>query len=306
MDRFDELTAFVAVVEAGGFSAAARRLGQSQSGVSKAIGALERRLGVQLLQRSTRVVNTTDAGQSYYQRVKPLLDEVAQVDSELVSSTREIAGPVRIAASATFGRLHVLPLLPKLLALHPKLKLDLQLTDGVQDLLAEGIDLAIRISPAVSPDAVVRRVTTTALVCAGSRSYFARHGIPRTPKELVSHNCLIFDGMDRWVFDGPRGRHTVRVSGNLASNTVEAILSAVQAGVGIGMFNGASLVGDLGGPDIIRVLDDFIGEKRDLGLIWPHRKFIPARVRQVTEFFASELAARLSSAVGEPDAAWRA
>lgn len=293
MDRFQELTAFVAVVEAGGFSAAARRLGDSQSSISKAVGALERRLGVQLLQRSTRVVTLTDAGRSYYQRMKPLLDEVAQADSELVSSTAELSGLVRIAASATFGRLHVLPLVPKLLALHPKLKLDLQLTDGVQDLLADGIDLAIRISPAVSPDAVVRRVTTTSLVCVGARSYFEQHGVPEMPQDLMNHNCLIFNGMDRWVFDGPRGRHVVRISGNLASNTVETILSAVQAGVGIGLFNGASLAGDRRDRDLIHVLEDFIGETRDLGLIWPNRKFIPARVRQVTDFFAMELAGRL-------------
>ncbi|WOB07125.1 LysR family transcriptional regulator [Piscinibacter gummiphilus] len=298
MDRFHELTAFIAVVEASGFSAAAKRLGDSQSGVSKAVGALERRLGVQLLQRSTRRVNLTDAGRSYYQRMKPLLDEVAQADSELASSTMELSGLVRIAASATFGRLHVLPLVPKLLALHPKLKLDLQLTDGVQDLLADGIDLAIRISPTVSPDAVVRRVTTTSLVCVGSRKYFALHGTPKTPQDLVHHNCLIFNGMDQWVFDGPRGRHSVRVSGNLASNTVEAILAAVQADVGVGMFNGASLAGDRRDPDIIQVLVDFISETRDLGLIWPNRKFIPARVRQVTDFFATELAGRLGTSLG--------
>lgn len=302
MDKFQELTAFVAVVEAGGFSAAARRLGDSQSGISKSVGALEQRLGVKLLQRSTRVVNLTDAGRSYYQRMKPLLDEVALADSELARSTAELSGLVRIAASATFGRLHVLPLMPKLLALHPKLKLDLQLTDGVQDLLAEGIDIAVRISPAVSPDAVVRRVTTTSLVCVGSRNYFAQHGTPKTPQDLISHNCLIFNGMDQWIFDSPRGRHAVRVSGNLASNTVETILSAVQAGVGIGMFNEASLAGDHRDPDIVRVLDDFIGETRDLGLIWPNRKFIPARVRQVTEFLATELASRLSPPLGSTGA----
>ncbi|OWQ86376.1 LysR family transcriptional regulator [Roseateles terrae] len=293
MDKFQELTAFIAVVETGGFSAAARRLGESQSGVSKAVGALERRLGAQLLQRSTRVVNLTDAGRTYFQRMKPLLDEVAHADSELMGSTGELSGLVRIAASATFGRLHVLPLVPKLLALHPKLKLDLQLTDGVQDLLAEGIDIAIRISPTVSPDAVVRRVATTAMVCVASRQYFALHGFPKTPEDLVHHNCLIFNGINQWVFNGPRGRRSVTVSGNLASNTVETILSAVHAGVGIGMFNSASLAGERLESDVCRVLEAFIGQTRDVCLIWPSRKFIPVRVRQVTEFFASELSGRL-------------
>jgi DNA-binding transcriptional LysR family regulator len=293
MDRFHELTALVAVVEAGGFSAAARRTGDSQSVISKSIGALEKRLGVQLFNRSTRRVTLTDHGRIYYQRIKPLLDEMEQADGELMSSALEISGLVRIAASATFGRLHVLPLLPELLSLYPKLKLDLNLSDTVRDLLAEGIDLAIRVSPVQHPDAVVKRVTSTSLVCAGSRRYFERHGTPLTPTDLVHHNCLVFNDMTEWRFSGAEGPLSVLVSGNLSSNTVEAILSAVQAGIGIGMFNRASLVGEFRHPDIVTVLDAFMVESRDINLIWPRRKFIPARVREVTEFFATALARRI-------------
>jgi len=293
MDRFQELTAFVAVVEAGGFSAAARRIGESQSVISKSVSALEKRLGVQLFRRSTRSVKLTDHGRKYYERTKPLLEEIEQADGELMSSTFELSGLVRIAASSTFGRLHVLPVIPQLLSQHPKLKLDLVLSDGVQDLLAESIDLAIRVSPVYSPDAVVRRVTNTSLVCVGSRSYFQQHGTPRIPEELTKHNCLIFNGNENWSFTGPGGKFSVRVSGNLSSNTVETILSAVKDGVGIGMFYGASLAGGFRSPDIVTVLDEFITETRDVSLIWPHRKFISARVRQVTDFFAAALAERM-------------
>lgn len=293
MDRFQELTAFIAVVDAGGFSAAARRIGDSQPVISKAVSALEQRLGVQLLHRSTRSVTLTDHGRAYYERMKPLLEDVAQVDGELMSSTQELSGLVRIGAPSTFGRLHILPLIPQLLALHPKLQLDLKLADGVQDLQAEGIDLAIRISPAYSPDAVVKRVKTSSLVCAGSRRYFEQHGTPMTPDDLVNHNCLIFNGIDNWAFEGPSGKFSVRVNGNLSSNTVEAILSAVQAGIGIGMFHRASLTDDMRVADVVTVLDAFISETRDVSLVWPYRKFISARVRQVTEFFALALAARI-------------
>ncbi|KDR31040.1 LysR family transcriptional regulator [Caballeronia grimmiae] len=293
MDRFQELAAFVAVVEAGGFSAAARRTGDSQSAISKSVSALERRLSVQLLNRSTRSVTLTDQGRRYYERTKPLLEEMAQADGELMSSTHELSGLVRIATPATFGRLHVLPLVPQLLTVHPKLQLDLKLVDSVQDLLVEGIDLAIRVSPFHSPDAVVKRVANTSLVCAGSRVYFEQHGRPEVPEDLVNHNCLIFNGMENWTFSGPRGSFNVPVSGNLSSNTVETILSAVQAGVGIGMFFRASLSGEWRDADIVTVLDDFISETRDVSLIWPNRKFISARVRQVTDFFALRLAERL-------------
>ncbi|MBK4735302.1 LysR family transcriptional regulator [Noviherbaspirillum pedocola] len=293
MDRFQELTAFVAVVEAGGFSAAARRIGESQSVISKSVGALEKRLGVQLFNRSTRSVTLTDHGRKYYERTRPLLEEMEQADGELMNSTLEISGLVRIATSATFGRLHVLPLIPELLALHPKLKLDLILSDSVQDLLAENVDLAIRVSPVYSPDAVVRRVTTTSLVCAGSRRYFEQHGMPSHPEDLQNHNCIIYNGVDSWNFVGPRGKFSVRVSGNLSSNTVETMLSAVRDGIGIGMFYRASLVGELRSADIITVLDQFISETRDVSLVWPNRRYISARVRQVTEFFATALAQRI-------------
>jgi DNA-binding transcriptional LysR family regulator len=293
MDRFYELTAFVAVVEAGGFSAAARRIGDSQSAISKSVGALEKRLGVQLFNRSTRSVTLTHHGRKYYERTKPLLEEMTQADEELIGSTLEISGLVRIATSSTFGRLHVLPLIPELLSLHPKLKLDLKMTDGVQDLLVEGIDLAIRISPVYSPDAVVKPVTTTSVVCVGSRRYFEQHGTPAIPEDLVHHNCLIYNDMTNWTFAGPNGKLIVPVTGNLSSNTVETILSAVHAGVGIGMFYGASLVGQLRDPEIVTILDEFVGESRDVSLIWPNRKFIPARVRQVTDFFATALAERI-------------
>lgn len=293
MDRFHELTAFIAVVEAGGFSAAARRIGESQSVISKAVGALEKRLGVQLFKRSTRNVTLTDHGQKYYERTKPLLDEMAQADGEISNSSLEISGLVRIATPSTFGRLHVLPVIPHLLALHPKLELDVILSDSVQDLLAENIDLGIRVSPLSSPDAVVKRVTTTSLVCVGSRRYFEQHGVPAIPEDLARHNCIVFNGIDSWTFHGPRGKTSVRVRGNLSSNTVETILSAVKDGVGIGMFYRASLAGELQSPDIVTVLDEFISETRDVSLIWPSRKFIPARVRQVTDFFAAALAQRL-------------
>ncbi|WP_026052140.1 LysR family transcriptional regulator [Herbaspirillum rubrisubalbicans] len=293
MDRFQEMTAFVAVVETGGFSAAARRLGESQSAVSKAVGALEKRLGVALLHRSTRSVTLTDHGRTYYARTVPLLEEMAQTDAELSSTTQEPAGLVRLATAATFGRLHVLPLVPLLLKRHPGIRLDLQFADGVRDLLADGVDLAIRISPQQHPDAVVKRVASTSLVCVGARSYFRRHGLPRTPQDLARHNCLIYNDMREWPFSGPQGHFSVPVQGNLSANTVEAILSAVRAGVGIGLFNRASLVGEMRHPDIVTVLDAYLSETRDVSLVWPRRRFIPQRVRVVTEFFATELASRI-------------
>ena len=296
MDRFHELNAFVAVVEAGGFSAAARRIGESQSAISKAIGALEKRLGVMLFNRSTRSVTLTDQGQRYYDRTKPLIDEMHEADCEVSSSTLDASGLIRIAASATFGRLHVLPLIPELLSLVPGLQVDLVLSDFVRDMVDDRIDLAIRVGPVNDPDAVVKRVATTPLVCVGSRSYFEQHGIPQTPAELVDHNCLLYGGLTEladWPFVGPEGPFSVPVRGNLSSNSVETIRAGVLAGVGIGLFAKVSLADELQDPDVITILEEFLSEARDVSLIWPKRRFVPARVRRATEYFANALAQRI-------------
>jgi DNA-binding transcriptional LysR family regulator len=295
MDRFHELNAFIAVVDAGGFSAAARKTGESQSAISKAVNALEKRLGVLLLHRSTRKVSLTDQGRQYYERTKPLVDEIHVAEGELTSSTLDVSGLVRIAAPSTFGRLHVLPLIPDLLSRHPGLRVDLQLSDAVRDMVEDRIDLAIRVSSVDAPDSVVRRVALTALVCAGSRRYFERHGVPKTPAELVNHNCLVYGDMTDWPFVGPQGRFSVPVRGNLSSNSAETILAGVLAGVGIGMFHRASVVAEF--PEVIAVLDKFMNEPRNVSLVWPRRQFVPTRVRRATDFFATALARRILAPV---------
>jgi DNA-binding transcriptional LysR family regulator len=293
MDQFHELNAFIAVVETGGFSAAARKTGESQSAISKAVGALEKRLGVALLHRTTRKVTLTDQGQKYYERTKPLIDEIQVADSELTSSTLDVTGLVRIAAPSTLGRLHVLPLIPELLLRHPGLRVDLVLSDALQDMVEDRIDLAIRISSVNDPDSVVRRVAGTSLVCAGSRSYFKQYGIPKIPSDLAGHNCLIYGTMTEWPFVGPEGRSTVPVRGSLSSNSAETILAGVLAGVGIGMFHRASLVDEFKHEDVMTVLDKFVSESRDVSLVWPKRQFISTRVRRVTDFFATALPQRI-------------
>lgn len=292
MDRFRELSAFIAVVEAGGFSAAARRAGESQPAVSKAVGALEKRLGVVLFNRRTRSVTLTDQGQRYYNRAKPLVEEMDEADGELTSSTRGVAGLIRIAVPSTLGRLHILPLIPRLLSLYPGLQVDLILSDVVRDMVEDRIDLAIRGGSVGEPGAVVRRLGSTPLVCAGSRRYFERYGIPNTPADLVDHNCLVYGGetdAGNWPFVGPQGRFSVPVRGNLSSNSIETLRAGVLSGVGIGLFTRIALADELRHPEVITVLDDYVKEARDISLVWPQRRFVPARVRRATDFFATAL-----------------
>jgi DNA-binding transcriptional LysR family regulator len=156
-------------------------------------------------------------------------------------------------------------------------------------------DLAIRVGPVEEPEAVVRRVAITPLVCVGSRLYFERHGLPQIPADLVDHNCLLYGGTTEaanWPFVGRGGRFSVRVRGNLSSNSVETIRTAVLAGVGIGLFAKVSLADELRHPDVITILDDFMSDVRDINLVWPKRRFVPTRVRQVTDFLAEAIARR--------------
>ncbi len=296
MDRFSELNAFIAVVEAGGFSAAARRRGEGQPSISKAVAALERRLGVALLNRSTRSVTLTDQGRRYYDRAKPLIDEMDVVDNEMTHSTLSVTGLVRISVASTFGRLHILPLIPELLSLYPGLEVDLILSDFVRDMVEDRIDLAIRLGPVDEGDAVARRVAGTPLVCVGSRRYFDERGKPKIPADLLAHNCLIYSGLREsanWPFVGPNGPFSVSVRGNLSSNSIETIRAGVLAGLGVGFFTKASLVGELAHPDVVTILDDFVKGVRDVSLVWPERRFVPTRVRRVTDFFAHAIPQRL-------------
>ncbi|XKM43699.1 LysR family transcriptional regulator (plasmid) [Rhizobium ruizarguesonis] len=295
MDRLQELETFIAVVDAGGFSAAARRTGKSQPAVSKAIGALENRLGVALFHRSTRRVTLTDQGQRYFDRMKPLLEEIEDASREAMGSTLDMSGSIRVAAATTFGRLHILPLIPDLLATFPGLEMDLVLSDAMRDMVEDRIDLAIRVGPVDEPDAVVRRVAGSPLVCVGSKSYFEKHGIPQTPAELADHNCLLYAVSEsaNWPFVGPKGPFSVAVHGNLSSNSVETIRAGVLAGVGIGLFAKVSLVEELSHPDVITVLDEYVRDVRDVSFIWPKRRFVSARVRRVTDYLASAIQKRL-------------
>jgi len=296
MDRLHELHAFIAVVEAGGFSAAARRIGVSQSSVSKVIGSLEQRLGVALLNRSTRSVTLTEQGRRYYDRTKPLVEEMDEADSELTSSTIHISGLIRISAGSTFGRLHVLPLIPDLLSQYPGLEVDLILSDFMRDMVDDQIDLAIRVGAIDASDSVVRRVATTPLVCVGSRRYFERRGMPKTPVDLLDHNCLLYRGLREstdWPFEGPDGPFSVSVRGNLSSNSIETIRAGVLAGVGIGLFARASLCKELSPPRVIPVLGEFVRGARDISLVWPKRRFVPARVRRATDYLAAAILRRM-------------
>ncbi|WP_245430345.1 substrate binding domain-containing protein [Rhizobium tropici] len=159
-------------------------------------------------------------------------------------------------------------------------------------MVEDRVDLVIRVGAVEEPDAIVRRVASTPLVCVGSRQYFEKHGVPTEPAELARHNCLVYGGFEEvanWPFVGPKGHFSVAVRGNLTSNSMETIRAGVLAGVGIGMFTRASLVGELSHPDVVTILDDYVQATRDISFVWPKRRLVPARVKRVTDFLGASL-----------------
>jgi DNA-binding transcriptional LysR family regulator len=237
MDRLRLMEIFVRVVETGNFSAVAREERSTQSSVSKQIQALETMLGAKLLVRSTRSHALTEAGKRYYERCRQVLDTLEEARVEIQRTENDIAGVLRVAAPASFGRLHIVPRLPAFFARYPQLKIDLQLDDGFVDLVAGGIDVAFRVGELKDSRLIARRIGTAHRAALASPDYLARHGEPQTPHELRDHQCLVYTGLanlNEWNFQDEDGhQHTVRVNGHLQSNSSEAIRQAVVEGLGI-------------------------------------------------------------------------
>jgi len=224
---------FARVVEAGSFAEAARALGQTRAAVSKQIGALEERIGAQLLQRTTRQMHLTEIGEEFYARCARIAAEVDEAERAVASLQGGVRGTLRIAAPVTFGLRYVAPLVSAFLDEYPELQLDLVLSDIPSSLESEGFDALIRVAARAEPGEVARCLAPSRHVVCGAPEYFAAHGIPERPEELLSHHCLLYSSLEApsiWRF---RGGKTVRVRGRFAVNHGETLRRAVLDGVGV-------------------------------------------------------------------------
>ena len=190
MDKWNEMHLFVLAIKQGGFSAAARSLHISPSAVSKMITRLEARLGIRLINRTTRTLSLTEAGHSFYQRCNEILQELDDAESELTIFGQNPTGKLKVNCSPGFGKHQLLPLLPRFYEQYPDLKLELQLTGQAVDLVSEGVDLAIRLGQLTDTSLVARKLGESPRILCASPDYLKRFGTPRTPEELTRHNCL--------------------------------------------------------------------------------------------------------------------
>jgi DNA-binding transcriptional LysR family regulator len=294
VDRFHALRVFAQVVESGGFSAAAEKLGLSTTAASRHVAELEAHLQTRLLNRTTRRVNLTETGRAFYERAVQVLADLEEAEQEASRAAVVPRGTIRLTSAVNFGVRHLAPAIAEFLARHPGVRFDVSLSDRIVDLVEEGFDLAVRIGAAGSDNLVARRLGETRLVPCASPGYLAAHGAPRAPEDLGGHNCFTYEYVTPrylWRFrDAGGNERSVRVSGRLHSNNGDLLAEAAAQGAGI-VFEPAFIVGpDVRAGRLVPLLQEFIAEPMPIYAVYPSRKHLSAKVRLFVEFLVERFA----------------
>jgi DNA-binding transcriptional LysR family regulator len=292
MDQLAALRALRKVVELGSFTAAAEALGLSHTAISRQIAQLESKLGAQLLNRTTRRFALTEAGKQYYEACKQILDALDEADRAVGDHQARPAGTLRINAPMAFGTLELAEWLPDFLAQYPELQVDLVCNDRIVDLIEDGFDVALRLTREL-PDStlIAKRLATSDVLLVASPAYLARHGAPRTPRDLLAHNCMTYTQVLRpqdWTFIGPDGvAQTMAVRGTLQANTGIALRTAALRGLGIATTASFIVHEDLKAGRLVKLLPDYALKPRELYALYPHNRHLSPKVRAFVDFAAA-------------------
>lgn len=282
-----DLEIFIKVAVTGNMSAAARSLGISPAVVSKRIKRLEEQLGTRLLQRTTRQIGLTDAGRGFYDRIANVLTGIEEAEQFVSGKSTEIVGTLRISAPTSFGRMHIAPHLPTFMRAHPLLSIDLMLSDDFTDIIAEGYDVAIRISELKDSSLVARRLVQVRRILCASPSYIERFGIPEKIEDLANHHCLAPHNGEAWRLEGPNGPFVYRPAGRLKTNSSEVVREAVIAGLGIALRSTWDIGNELKEGRLVRVMPEYEGSRNvSVSAVYPSRRHLPPKVRVFIEYLA--------------------
>lgn len=289
MDRLDVMRLFVRVADTGSFSMAARGAGIGQPTVSKQIAGLETRLGAQLLRRTSRGLSLTQAGQDFYQSSVRLLDDFDAAEAQIGRDQAAPAGLVRVAMSAGFGRMFLMPRLPEFFRRFPDVSVDLDVSERQVNLIEEGIDVAIRIGRLIDSSLIARRIGSVEIATVATPDYLDRFGTPEVPGDLERHACVIFvsrGGARNWEFKGPSGP-IVRVPvGPVRTNDAEHIRAAVLAGLGVGNTPSWLFADELCSGAAKRILTDYEPEPFPIHAVFPGGRRVSAKTKVFTDFIA--------------------
>jgi DNA-binding transcriptional LysR family regulator len=292
MPRIDDLEAFVAIIEEGGQSAAARHLRRSLQSISRSLSAVEQDLAVELVRRTTRHSEPTEAGHAFYRRLKPALAEISEARLEAASQQAEPAGLLKIAAPVAFAAAYVVPAIHEYITRYPRTEVELQASDAPADFFAHGLDLAVRIRELPDSAMQARKLGEIRVVVFGSPAYFDRHGRPSSPDDLAHHQCIVrvlADGDETWPFRINGRRRLVSVRGRLRTDSAPAIHAAVAAGSGIGLtplWQIRDLV-DRGAVEL--VLEDFEATRFPINAVWPATRRLSLKARRFVDLLAARL-----------------
>jgi DNA-binding transcriptional LysR family regulator len=295
MDRLDDMIAFIRVVEARSFTAAAERLGLSKSVVSRRLTDLENRLGARLLNRTTRSLSLTPAGQTFYERARTIVEDVEEAEQAVAELNREPRGLLRINGPSSFGIRHLSPAIAAFLAEHPHVEIELDLTDRFVDLVEEGWDVAIRIGRLRDSSLIARRLAPARRVTLASPAYVERHGAPERPEDLARHECLIYTGTaspNLWPFTVGGVPRSVRVQGRLRSGSGEALMDAALGGLGIAMLPSFMACDEIVDGRLTAVLQEFEVMDLTVNAVWPHHRHLSPKVRALVDFLARRFGPR--------------
>lgn len=261
MDKLAALRTFAAVAEAGGFSKAARQLGVATSSLTRLVDALEAQLGTALLTRTTRAVTLTDSGRTYLEQISPLLSELEQADESISDQGSVAVGPLRVSVPVTFARLFLGPHLSHFLDAHPRVSLDMDLSDNIVDLGSDRVDVAVRIGvPEHQSGLVVRKLADHERYVVASPAYLEAHGCPTSPEQLSEHDCMRFSyrqGAQRWTFAKHDDCRRIDIRGRLSANNADMLREAVLGGQGIALLAEWLVGGDVREGRLVRLLPDW-------------------------------------------------
>ena len=290
IDHASEMAAFVRVVDAKGFSAAAPALGLTPSAVSKLVTRLETRLGVRLLQRTTRAINLTAEGQLFYAAARRIVGEIEQLESAISDQRGTPHGPLRVSTSLAFSTHRLAPLIGEFLARHPAVQLELIPTDRVVDMVEEGIDVGVRISPLEDSSLVAQPLASIRRVVVASPGYLRAHGVPRHPRELLQANCVRVHPSAPVNFRDKGRTLAIAARGNLAFNHIAPAIEACAADMGFGIFFSYQVAPFVAQGRLRLVLEAFEPDPRPVSLVYPHARLLPARTRAFIEWMKKEFA----------------
>jgi len=288
MDKFEDLQAFVAVVESGSFTAAADRLDLAKSAISRRVAALEERLGVQLLRRTTRVINLTESGKSFYEHSARILADLDEAEAAVQQAHGELRGVLKVALPLSFGVRHMCKPIAAFARMHPRIRFELDLNDRRIDLVEEGVDLALRIGRLEDSSLIARRLFDVRTVVCASPQYLHAHGTPETPEDLRRHDCLAYSNLPepgRWQWkDAAGGTHSVQVNIVMHASSGDFLANAAAHGLGIAIQPTFLASEAIRRGNLVPILTDYEWPVSPAWAVYPPTRHLTYRVRAFIDF----------------------